>query len=80
MGYVEQSDVHTPALTVIESLRFSAHLRLDRNVKKRSEVEFVDNASLSLCALRPQTPTLPLPPHPHPTTVLHYPCGQGLVG
>ena len=43
MGYVEQSDIHTPALTVIESLTFSAHLRLPRNVNKRSEAKFVDN-------------------------------------
>lgn len=45
MGYVEQNDIHTPALTVVESLRFSAHLRLDRNVDKRSEISFVDNVS-----------------------------------
>ncbi|DBB14463.1 TPA: transcription factor [Trebouxia sp. C0006] len=43
MGYVEQSDIHTPALTVIESLTFSARLRLPRNVNKRSEAKFVDN-------------------------------------
>ncbi len=45
MGYVEQNDIHTPALTVVESLRFSANLRLDRNVNKRSEAAFVDNVS-----------------------------------
>ncbi|KAL0031878.1 hypothetical protein WJX79_002852 [Trebouxia sp. C0005] len=43
MGYVEQNDIHTPALTVVESLKFSANLRLDRNVNKRSEAAFVDN-------------------------------------
>ena len=43
MGYVEQNDIHTPALTVVESLEFSAHLRLDRDVNKRSEKNFVDN-------------------------------------
>ncbi|DBA97183.1 TPA: hypothetical protein ACH3X1_014944 [Trebouxia sp. C0004] len=43
MGYVEQNDIHTPALTVLESLKFSANLRLDRNVNKRSEAAFVDN-------------------------------------
>ena len=48
MGYVEQNDIHTPALTVVESLRFSAHLRLDRNVSKRSESVFVDNVSCAL--------------------------------
>ena len=43
MGYVEQNDIHTPALTVVESLQFSAHLRLDRNVNKRQEHNFVNN-------------------------------------
>lgn len=43
MGYVEQDDIHTPALTVYESLRFSAHLRLNRDVNKRSEKAFVDD-------------------------------------
>ncbi|KAL0035494.1 hypothetical protein WJX77_008879 [Trebouxia sp. C0004] len=43
MGYVEQSDIHTPALTVMESLTFSAHLRLPRSVNMRSEAKFVDN-------------------------------------
>ena len=53
MGYVEQSDIHTPALTVVESLSFSAHLRLARNVNKRSENIFVDNVSplLLYCTL-----------------------------
>lgn len=45
MGYVEQNDIHTPALTVVESLKFSAHLRLDRNVNKRQERNFVDDVS-----------------------------------
>lgn len=45
MGYVEQNDIHTPALTVIESLRFSAHLRMEGNVNKRSENKFIDNVS-----------------------------------
>ncbi len=52
MGYVEQSDIHTPALTVIESLTFSAHLRLPRNVNKRSEAKFVDNVRPSLLPCR----------------------------
>lgn len=43
MGYVEQDDIHTPALTVYESLRFSAHLRLNRDVNTRSEKAFVDD-------------------------------------
>ena len=48
MGYVEQNDIHTPALTVVESLNFSAHLRLDRNVTKRQETKFVDNVRTHL--------------------------------
>ena len=45
MGYVEQNDIHTPALTVMESLRFSAHLRLNTGITKRSETKFVENVS-----------------------------------
>ena len=51
MGYVEQNDIHTPALTVVESLEFSAHLRLDRDVNKRSEKNFVDNVRPSQSTL-----------------------------
>ena len=47
MGYVEQNDIHTPALTVVESLQFSAHLRLDRKVNKRQEHKFVDNVGFA---------------------------------
>ena len=47
MGYVEQNDIHTPALTVVESLQFSAHLRLDRNINKRQEHKFVNNVRLA---------------------------------
>lgn len=32
-GYCEQSDIHSPNLTVYESLKFSAWLRLPSNVK-----------------------------------------------
>ena len=54
MGYVEQNDIHTPALTVIESLRFSAHLRMEGNVNKRSENKFIENVSLpcTVCGMR----------------------------
>lgn len=42
VGYVEQMDIHAPALRVRESLRFSARLRLPRSTT-RAEVEaFVD--------------------------------------
>lgn len=50
MGYVEQNDIHTPALTVVESLQFSAHLRLDRKTNKRQESNFVDNVGFSASA------------------------------
>ena len=53
MGYVEQDDIHTPALTVYESLRFSAHLRLNRDVNKRSEKAFVDDVSYVTHCLLP---------------------------
>ena len=52
MGYVEQNDIHTPALTVVESLQFSAHLRLDRKTNKRQEHNFVDNVGFSASAQR----------------------------
>ena len=51
MGYVEQDDIHTPALTVYESLRFSAHLRLNRDVNTRSEKAFVDDVSQQISHL-----------------------------
>lgn len=49
MGYVEQFDVHTAPLTVIESLTFSAHLRMDRSVNNRSEAMFVENVRFPQC-------------------------------
>lgn len=33
-GYVEQNDIHSPQLTVLESLRFSAWLRLAEEIDK----------------------------------------------
>jgi hypothetical protein len=33
-GYVEQNDIHSPQLTVLESLRFSAWLRLSEEIDK----------------------------------------------
>ena len=40
-GFVEQSDVHSPALTVRESLQFSAECRLLIDDQKQL-LEFVD--------------------------------------
>lgn len=34
-GYVEQSDIHSPQVTVMESLRFSSFLRLPKEVNER---------------------------------------------
>nr|XP_027190419.1 ABC transporter G family member 31 [Cicer arietinum] len=41
-GYVEQNDIHSPQMTVEESLWFSASLRLQKEVSKEKKQEFVD--------------------------------------
>ncbi|KAG8087771.1 hypothetical protein GUJ93_ZPchr0010g9291 [Zizania palustris] len=41
-GYCEQSDIHSPNLTVYESLQFSAWLRLPSNVKYSQRMMFID--------------------------------------
>ncbi|CAM0879784.1 unnamed protein product [Alopecurus aequalis] len=41
-GYCEQSDIHSPNLTVYESLQFSAWLRLPSNVKSFQRDMFID--------------------------------------
>ncbi|KAJ8769245.1 hypothetical protein K2173_001835 [Erythroxylum novogranatense] len=41
-GYVEQNDIHSPQVTVEESLWFSANLRLPREVTKQQRLEFVE--------------------------------------
>ncbi|GAB2293480.1 transcription factor [Dionaea muscipula] len=41
-GYCEQTDVHSPQVTVIESLIFSAFLRLPNEVTKEEKMIFVD--------------------------------------
>ncbi|KAL8129518.1 hypothetical protein V2J09_018673, partial [Rumex salicifolius] len=41
-GYCEQSDVHSPCLTVYESLLFSAWLRLPSHVDLGTKMSFVD--------------------------------------
>ncbi|CAM6119568.1 unnamed protein product [Calypogeia fissa] len=40
-GYCEQNDIHSPAVTVYESLIFSAWLRLDRETDDNMKREFV---------------------------------------
>ncbi|XP_047270110.1 ABC transporter G family member 31 isoform X2 [Capsicum annuum] len=41
-GYVEQNDIHSPQVTVFESLWFSSHLRLPKEVNKEQREEFVN--------------------------------------
>ncbi|KAH1153472.1 hypothetical protein AAZX31_18G062400 [Glycine max] len=41
-GYVEQNDIHSPQLTVEESLWFSASLRLPKEVSMEKKHEFVE--------------------------------------
>ncbi|KAF5193110.1 Abc transporter g family member, partial [Thalictrum thalictroides] len=41
-GYVEQTDIHSPQITVQESLLFSSCLRLPKEVSKESRHEFVE--------------------------------------
>lgn len=41
-GYCEQNDIHSPQVTVRESLIYSAFLRLPKEVSKREKMIFVD--------------------------------------
>ncbi|KAJ0554077.1 putative ABC-type sulfate transporter [Helianthus annuus] len=41
-GYVEQNDIHSPQVTVMESLLFSAFLRLPEDVPEKQRWEFVE--------------------------------------
>ncbi|KAL9660657.1 hypothetical protein QQ045_025474 [Rhodiola kirilowii] len=41
-GYVEQNDIHSPQVTVEESLWFSSSLRLPKEVSKEKKQEFVE--------------------------------------
>ncbi|XAR64951.1 Iron-chelate-transporting ATPase [Bertholletia excelsa] len=41
-GYCEQNDVHSPRLTVYESILYSAWLRLARDIKKETRKMFVE--------------------------------------
>ncbi|KAJ7553408.1 hypothetical protein O6H91_06G097000 [Diphasiastrum complanatum] len=53
-GYCEQNDIHSPQVTVYESLVFSAWLRLPREVDKRTREMFVEEVMelVELNALR----------------------------
>ncbi|ONK76807.1 uncharacterized protein A4U43_C02F40 [Asparagus officinalis] len=41
-GYVEQNDIHSPQVTVEESLWFSARLRLPKEIRSESRHDFVE--------------------------------------
>ncbi|GAB2285728.1 ABC transporter G member 31 [Dionaea muscipula] len=41
-GYVEQNDIHSPQVTVEESLWFSSHLRLAKEVSQEQKHDFVE--------------------------------------
>ncbi|XP_021716119.1 ABC transporter G family member 31-like [Chenopodium quinoa] len=41
-GYVEQNDIHSPQVTVEESLWFSSSLRLPKEISKETKKEFVE--------------------------------------
>ncbi|XP_052174866.1 LOW QUALITY PROTEIN: ABC transporter G family member 35-like [Diospyros lotus] len=41
-GYCEQTDIHSPQVTIRESLIFSAFLRLPQDVRKEDKMVFVD--------------------------------------
>ncbi|VFQ91364.1 unnamed protein product [Cuscuta campestris] len=41
-GYVEQNDIHSPQVTVFESLWFSSYLRLPKEVNHKQRQEFVE--------------------------------------
>ncbi|KAI3455371.1 hypothetical protein Pfo_012034 [Paulownia fortunei] len=51
-GYCEQNDIHSPCVTVYESLLFSAWLRLPREVDSETRKAFVENV-MELVELTP---------------------------
>ncbi|KAF3455333.1 hypothetical protein FNV43_RR05781 [Rhamnella rubrinervis] len=51
-GYCEQNDIHSPYVTVYESLIYSAWLRLASDVKKETRMMFVDEV-MDLVELHP---------------------------
>ncbi|KAG9445118.1 hypothetical protein H6P81_016458 [Aristolochia fimbriata] len=51
-GYCEQNDIHSPSITVYESLQYSAWLRLPSEIEPKTKKAFVDEV-LDLVELRP---------------------------
>ncbi|KAL3689015.1 hypothetical protein R1sor_015324 [Riccia sorocarpa] len=60
-GYVEQNDIHSPFLTVFESLTFSANLRLSGSVDKITRAKFVQGVIdlVELTSIRQELVGLP---------------------
>ncbi|KAI3962225.1 hypothetical protein MKX01_030775, partial [Papaver californicum] len=56
-GYCEQNDIHSPHVTVYESLVYSAWLRLSADVKKETRKMFVDEV-MDLVELHPLSNSL----------------------
>ncbi|MCL7045571.1 hypothetical protein MKW94_009630 [Papaver nudicaule] len=56
-GYCEQNDIHSPHVTVYESLLYSAWLRLSADVKKETQKMFVDEV-MDLVELHPLSNSL----------------------
>ncbi|XP_026442828.1 pleiotropic drug resistance protein 2-like [Papaver somniferum] len=56
-GYCEQTDIHSPHVTVYESLLYSAWLRLSADVKKETRKMFVDEV-MDLVELHPLSNSL----------------------
>ncbi|KAG0463122.1 hypothetical protein HPP92_021598 [Vanilla planifolia] len=42
-GYCEQNDIHSPNITVKESLVYSAYLRLSPDIEQKTKLEFVES-------------------------------------
>lgn len=51
-GYVELNDIHSPQVTVFESLWFSSYLRLSKEVNEKQRQEFVEEVMEELNSLR----------------------------
>ena len=52
VGYVEQMDVHSPCITVLETLRFAARLRLSEKDVSDKQVELIVQNALDTIELR----------------------------
>ncbi|PHU26671.1 Pleiotropic drug resistance protein 13 [Capsicum chinense] len=51
-GYVELNDIHSPQVTVFESLWFCSYLRLSKEVNEKQRQEFVEEVMEELNSLR----------------------------